>query len=72
MLNGNGPSSLKQRHPFSDLTLLGTYLLSHTNESSSSVRVIEKTAPRCAQCGIEEPAASRQTENLCGSKLKCN
>src|SRR3954465_1040024 len=67
MVKGNGPSSLKQRHPFSDFTLPGTYLLSHTIESSSSVRVVENTAPRAAQCGIDESAASRHTENCWGS-----
>jgi hypothetical protein len=45
---GNGPSSLQQRQPLSDFTLLGTYLLSHTMESSSSVLVTEETAPRPA------------------------
>src|SRR4051812_23025472 len=69
MENGNGPCSWKQRQSFSDFTLLGAYLLSQTTESSSGVRVMENTSPRVAHCGIEESAASRHTENLCGSNV---
>src|SRR5437763_11157449 len=69
--NGNGPSSLKQRHSLSDLTLLGTYLLSHTIESSSSVRVTEKK-PRVAHCGTAASCARRQTANSCGNSCNVN
>src|SRR5881275_2711584 len=68
---GNGPSSLKQRHPFSELTLLGTYLLSHTIESSFAARVTEKK-PRVGHWGTAASCASRQTANSCGNSCNVN
>src|SRR5262249_54455762 len=70
--NSNGPCTLNARQPLTAFTPSATHPASHTIESSSDVRVIEKNLPADAHAGIAVPASSRTIANLSGSTDNLN
>src|SRR5438876_1035323 len=63
----NVPTSLRARQPFALLVSAGMFSSGQTIDSSSRVRVIEKTGARVAQAGRSSEGPRRQTATWSGT-----